>query len=488
MRKLVVAFAVYVSALGAIALWRWHVWSWGADTGTFTQVISDAFGGFRDGPEQGTHFRFHWAPLLATLYPLVALTHSPLSLQFAQIVLIGSCVFPLAALARAYVPAASAARYAMLALLYPPLVGVAFTEFHEIAFFPVLALALFWAADRARWGWFALCAVAAALVREEACIVLAIVGLVLAALGLARRGSSRGDGLLAGEPLEPERLAVAGLGLAAVNLLALGVYYGILIPRVGPWVPSHFYAYAFAYGPVQLVLALLRNPAYLGQILTFGRFTYVLEALVPLAFLPFLSRWSLLAVPGMLALVLSSEPIAWRMGSHYPAVWIPYLLLGAVATLVRLERTRANLALERGYKAAVALCLLFLVAFNPTHVGHYLQPSYGDLAEARSALALVPPDAVVVTHDEWFVHIAYSHRKATTYFCPDVTYAVYADDFHGAHFQRDVRPQLEAEVRDGETRVVAAFGQVKVYRRRPGAVAPSRDCRTSTLQVPPPPT
>ena len=48
-------------------------------------------------------------------------------------------------------------------------------------------------------------------------------------------------------------------------------------------------------------------------------------------------------------------------------------------------RTRANLALERGYKAAVALCLLFLVAFNPTHVGHYLQPSYGDLAEARSA-------------------------------------------------------------------------------------------------------
>ena len=110
MRKLVVAFAVYVSVLGAIALWRWHVWSFGADTGTFTQVISDAFGGFRDGPEQGTHFRFHWAPLLATLYPLVALTRSPLSIQFAQIVLIGSSVFPLAALARAYVPAASAER------------------------------------------------------------------------------------------------------------------------------------------------------------------------------------------------------------------------------------------------------------------------------------------------------------------------------------------------------------------------------------------
>ena len=478
MRKLVVAFAVYVSVLGAIALWRWHVWSFGADTGTFTQVISDAFGGFRDGPEQGTHFRFHWAPLLATLYPLVALTRSPLSIQFAQIVLIGSSVFPLAALARAYVPAASAERYAMLALIYPPLVGVAFTEFHEIAFFPVLALALFWAADRARWGWFASFAVAAALVREEACIVLAIVGLVLAGLGVARRGSSRGNGLLAGEPLQPERLAVAGLGLAAVNVIALGIYYGILIPRVGPWAPSHFYTYPFAYGPAQLVLALLRNPARLGQFVTFGRFTYALEALVPLAFLPLFSRWSLLAVPGMLALLFSSEPSAWRMGMHYPAIWIPYLLVGAVATLVHLERTRAYVALGRVYKAVVALCLLFLIAFNPTHVGHYLRPPYPDLADARKALALVPPDAELVTHDEWFVHVAYSHRQATTFFCPYATYAVYADDFPGTYFQSDIRPKLAAEVRDGQTRIVAVFGRVKVYRRRPDPGAHVGNCVT----------
>jgi uncharacterized membrane protein len=478
MRKLVAAFAVYVSVLGAIALWRWHVWSFGADAGTFTQLISDAFGGFRDGPEQGTHFRFHWSPLLATLYPLVALTHSALSLQFAQIVLIGSCIFPLAALARAYVSEVSAARYATLALIYPPLVGVAFTEFHEVAFFPVLALAIFWAADRARWAWYASFAVAAALVHEETCIVLVIVGLVLAALGVARRGSSRGNGLLAGEPLEPERLAVAGIGLAAVNVLALGIYYGILIPRVGPWAPSHFYAYPFAYGPVQLVLAILRDPARLGQIVSFGRFTYVLEALVPLAFLPLASRWSLLAVPGMLAVVLSSEPIAWRMGSHYAAVWIPYLLLGAVATVVRLERTRANVALGRGYRTAVALCLLFLVAFNPTHVGHFLKAPYADLADARKALALVPPDAELVTHDEWFVHVASSHRQATFFFCPYATYAVYADDFPGASFQRDIRPRLEAEVRDGQTRIVAVFGRVKVYRRRPDPGAHVGTCVT----------
>jgi hypothetical protein len=189
-----------------------------------------------------------------------------------------------------------------------------------------------------------------------------------------------------------------------------------------------------------------------------------------------LSRWSLLAVPGILAVVLSSDAVAWRMGSHYAAIWIPFLLLGAVATLLRFERARANVAVERGYKAAVALCVLFLVAFNPTHVGHYLQRPYADLADARKALALVPLDAELVTHDEWFAHVAESHRHATTYFCPYATYAVYADDFRGTYFQHDIRPELEAEVRDGQTHVLATFGRVKVYRRQPDPGARVGNC------------
>jgi hypothetical protein len=170
------------------------------------------------------------------------------------------------------------------------------------------------------------------------------------------------------------------------------------------------------------------------------------------------------------------------MGSHYAAVWIPFLLLGAVATLVRLERERRPAGTRppvgRGYQAALALSLLFLIAFNPTHVGHYVVPPYADIADARKALALVPPDAELVTHDEWFVHVAYSHREATTYFCPYATYAVYADDFRGTYFQHDIRPELEAEVRDGQTRVLATFGRVKVYERRPDPGARVGTCVT----------
>ena len=118
MRRLWVCIILYVALQGALAAWRWHLWTFGTDTGTFAQVVASAFSGFRDGPEQGTHFRFHWAPLLAILYPLIALTRSPLALQFAQIVLISLSALPLYAVARAYVNERSALRYAALALVY----------------------------------------------------------------------------------------------------------------------------------------------------------------------------------------------------------------------------------------------------------------------------------------------------------------------------------------------------------------------------------
>ncbi len=467
MRKLGIAALVYAAILGALALWRWHVWSYGTDTGTFAQVVADAFGGFRDGPEQGTHFRFHWAPLLAALYPLVTLTRSPLSIQLAQIGLIAASALPLYLIARAYVGEDAAFRAALLALIYPPLAAVAFTEFHEIAFYPAIALGLFWAADRRRWRAFAGLAFLSALIREEACLVFIVTGLVLAAIGWWHRAARDGAGLLLGQPQQPRALALAGLGLALVNAAALATYFLIVIPRVGAWQPSRFYDYPFAQGPAALVAALALHPWYLAQLATFGRFTYLLEAFVPLAFLPLLSRWSLLALPGFGIVLLSSDAITWRMGSHYAAIWIPWLLLGTAAALVRLARNRSPERARQAVYAAVALCALFLVAFNPMHVGHYLKSVYPH-DDAERALAALPRDAgPVVTHDEWFVRIALAYPQATVFLCPYVRYAVYAADFPNGYFQADIRPQLQRSLARGDAQVSGRYGRVAVYALRP---------------------
>lgn len=469
---------LYVAVQGALAVWRWHVWTFGTDTGTFAQVVSTAFSGFVDGPEQGTHFRFHWAPILAVLYPLLVVWRSPLALQFAQIALIAVSTFPLFAIARAYVGERYAARYAALALVYPPLAAVAFGEFHEVAFYPPIALALFWAADRARWGAFALLTIPAVLVREDACIVFGFVGAAFAGIGFLRAARPDGDGLLAGEPIEAAHLGVAGLGLMAAAGGALYVYFGIVIPHVGAWQPSRFYDYPFARGPLALVGALLRHPAYAATLAVPGRLTYLLEAFAPLAFLPLRSWWAGLAVPGLAGLLLASDQIAWRMGSHYGALWIPWLLLATVAALVSFHRRRRVRAARRWSTAALSLCALFLIAFNPMHPVHYLRAIYPDLADAARALAAIPSGARVVTHDEWFVRIALQYPQATVFLCPYVDYAVYADDYPNDFYQREIHPEILRELRAGRTRALSTFGAVKDYARSATRGAHVGDCVT----------
>ena len=461
--------AAYVAVFSALAIARWHLWTYGTDTGTFAQVTLDAFGGFRDGPERGTHFRFHWSPILATLAPLVAIARSGLALQLAQIALIGASAFPLYGIARGYVGSSRAAWYASLVLLYPPLAAVAFTEFHEIAFYPVLALGLVWAAERARWRAFAVIAFASSLVREEACMVLAIVGLVFATIGVVRRGVARdvGDGMLVGSPREPERLAVAGIGLTIVNSAALAVYYLIVIPRVGPWQPSRFYEFSFAHGPAQLLLALAIHPAYIARFVTFGRFTYLLEALIPLALLPFFSRWTMLALPGLALVLLSSDPIAWRMGSHYAAIYAPWLVLGAVAALIGFERARMTDRARTFARVATVLCALVLVTpFNPMHVAHYLR-TVAPHDDAERAFARVPRDAALVTHDEWFVRVAADRPHASVFFCPATRYAIYRDDYPNGYFRDEIAPEIARELAAGQMRTLATFDRIHVYARTP---------------------
>jgi uncharacterized membrane protein len=465
MKRLILWYAVYVVVLGALAAYRWHVWSYGTDTGTFAQVALNAFDGFRDGPEDASHFAFHWAPLLAVLYPVVALTHTPLSIQFVQIVLIGACAFPFYALLRGYTADALASRIALLALVYPPLTAVAFTEFHEIAFYPLLAMLLVWAIDAERWVVFIVCSVLAVLVREEVSIVLAVFGASLVVASVMRRGE-RGDGILYWRPRAPRATALAGLWLIVLGVATLGCYFGIVVPSLGGWRPAHFYEYPFAQGPVALLGALVREPlVVLLAIATIGRLTYLIEAFAPLLFLPLSSTWMIVALPGLLILLLSSNALAWRMGGHYAAIYIPWLLIGAAAVIVGLSRMRSAAAANRILSIAFGVCAFVLIAFNPMHVAHYLRPPYADLADAERALAVVPRNAYVSTHDEWYTHIAVRYPNATIAWLRPPDWAVFADDFNNESFQHEVLPMLRAQVAAHKYRIVARFGRVTVYEK-----------------------
>lgn len=437
------AFAVSAT----LAAVRAYDWTYGADAGTFVQVVLDAFGGMHNGVEQTTHYRFHWSPTLLVLWPLAAATHSVWVLQAVQIAATVACAPLLAAIARGRVDDRTADRIGLVALLYPPLVGVGFSEFHEIGLLPLLALAWWLALERRAWIWTALCALLLAGLREDVCVELAVAGCAIA--------------IIAWRTGDRER-CIAAAGSATFALCSLAIYAFAVLPRVGPWPPSHFYNYPFAHGPAALVLAPLLHPIAFGlAVFTIGRLTYVLEAFLPLALIPFRSRLMWLAVPGFAMVLLANSPLVWRMGMHYAALWIPWLLIAFAAGVATLR------APGRWTTVVLGLCAIVLVAFNPLHPLHYLKPSYAHLADARAILACVPPEESLATHDEWYT--ALSPVRANVMVLgdepPAADWIVIAQDYPNATFAANLLPKIQRRVRSGQYRAVCRRGQAVALRR-----------------------
>jgi uncharacterized membrane protein len=449
--------------LALLATVRWKLWTYGSDTGTFAQIVADAFGGMRNGVEAGSHFRYHWSPSLALLWPFVAVSRSALSLQFVQAAATALCAPLVAAIARPYVQRKLADGLGLLTLIYPPLLALGFDEFHELGLFTPLALGLVLCADRRQWIGFALCGLVAIGLREDAAVTLIFFGIVL--LVIARRGRSAGNGLLEGVAVAPRELSYAGAALAIAAAGAVGFYYGIIAPSLGGWVPSHFYVYPFAAGPLALILSPVTHPLQFARaILTIGRVTYVLEALVPLALLPLRSRWLLMALPGGAIVLLANSAYVWRMGDHYAALWIPWLLVATAMGLASLSRHGRERVAGRWAMGSAALCAIFLVAFDPLHPLHYLHSYYAGLDDARRAIACVPQGASLSTHDEWFSRIAAQRARATIDRAAGVEYLVYALDYSNPTYQARVRPRVAAESARGDYRIVCRYGNVVTYK------------------------
>ncbi len=425
-------------------------WSYGADTGTFVQIVLDAFGGMRNGVEQTTHYRFHWSPDLMLLWPLLAATHSVWALQTVLAACAVACAPLLAAVARTRgLTPKIADRVGAVALVYPPLVAVGFGEFRDLGLLPPLALGWWLALKTRSWTWLGVTAVLLAGLREDVCVELAVIGIAVA-VAEGRRGD--------------RAIVRAALASAGIAVLSDAVYLLAVLPRVGPWPPSHFYDYPFAHGPFALVLAPFTHPlAFAAAMFTLGRLTYVLEAFVPLALLPLRSRLVLLAVPGFAIVLLANSGLVWRMGMHYAALWIPWLLIAFAAGVATRRRLR------RWTTVPFALCAIVLIAFSPLHPLHYLHPSYHALGDARAVLAAVPERATLATHDEWYTSVSARRPGASVLGTGphpyDAQYFVFAEDYPNADFQRRILPQIRAVVSRERYRVVARIGAVVAYER-----------------------
>jgi uncharacterized membrane protein len=405
LRRVWIVSATYALVLFALGADRYAIYRAGSDLGLFTQSIATVFHGFSNTVEGGSHFIVHFSPIFYLCAPFVLLFHSALALTAIQAVAGALAIPPVYLIARKRLPENVAFGCALVAALYPPLVGVTFTDFHENGFAPAATLWLLWAVDARKFGPAALFLVAALGIKEDQGVILAFAGLVSCVYFLRRGDRARA------------LFSAAALVLSAGTFVFFFEAVRSLAGARHAWSPTHFYTWSRIVDP--------RGSAPLDSI---GRPAYFLEAVVPLAFACFLSPAFVLAVPGFVEVLGSHESITYTMGTHYAAVWIPYVLfafvLGIANAYARRPRLTAILV-----RTSTVLCALILIFASPTHWGHYLGPRSAHDAALDRAVGKIGNDLNVGTFDEMYAHAGFDPhaqlglKHKPRYALVDATYA-----------------------------------------------------------------
>jgi uncharacterized membrane protein len=435
-----VAYSVYMSVFTLRLHGRFG--TYGYDLGQQDNLFFNTLHGrpMRDVPlgltENWSEIRNHadWSTFF--FLPVYALKPGAPVLLVLQSCVLGLGAVPLYRFAARHLSRASACVVALSYLLYPPMHGMQFYDFH---FQPIASTFILFVIDFVEERRYVPCAIAFVVAlgcREDVSIGLAILGAFLVLSGGALR---RAGAVMA---------AVAGAYFVLIRF--------VIMPRLGAtnfgvWTASYIYKDLIPQGGENIsgvMTTLVTNPAYvLSTLATADKLRYALQILLPLALLPLRRSYLALSlVHGSLLTVLTTRygPTI-DIGFQYSANFIPYIFPAAVLALERLGGEPDGKARRGAALAAVVagtlLCGVFWGAIPPRklfHGGFDTLPmtaptaadrrKHADLVELN---AMVPPEASVAVSEHEMPHIS-RLNMVTLRDTADAEYLLYAPGSHGS--------------------------------------------------------
>lgn len=318
----------------------------GFDLGIYDNLMYNALHGqfFRSpvlfGAKGGNYLAGHAEFGMLLFLPLYALWPSAEMLLWLQAALFGFAAVPLYRFASTQVPRRTAALVALAYLLYAPLHGPNFYDFHWL---PCAIFFHFWlydslARERYKTAWALVLVLFS--IREDVAVGLAVLGVVLVLTGKRVR---------------------FGLWLAPLSVLWFVIDKFVIMRWAGTWWFANIYKDLMAPGENgygSIIKTILINPVYfLSTLLKQDKLEYTLHLLAPLAFLPVRRPvLLLLAIPGFFFTLMSTGygptvSIAFQYTSH----WIPYLFAAAVMALHLREQGPGGIARRQASTAALLL-------------------------------------------------------------------------------------------------------------------------------------
>ena len=372
------AYAIVFTLLGAQ---RYAVHRNLIDFGIFEQTTASAFGCFCNAIE-GSHWAFHFSPILYVPALGLLLWKSPITLIALQSLACALVIPPVYGLVARRASGRMAAFAAIIAAVSPALAGLAFGDFHENGFAPAAIAWAAWAFDGGYTIAAVLCAIAAVCVKEDQAL---FVGISASAIAFRFRNTTAGRGAL----------LVAVLGFAATAAFFLKIQPSHVANA--HWAPERFYAWNAAG-----VRALF--PQGIAQ-----RIGFVLLTFAPFAFLPFFSRTILFAIPPLAEVLLSSMSTTFTPGTHYSGAWLGYVMVAFAFAARKMRPARALVYL----RVAAVLSVLVLAVANPMHPGLNLRAVQARDRELDASLQTLPRDVSLATQEEAYTHLALRDPNAS---------------------------------------------------------------------------
>jgi uncharacterized membrane protein len=340
--------------------------------------------------------------------PIYAIKPGATTLLVMQSFTLGLGAIPIYRFAARRLPRGYAAAIAFAYLMYPPMHGMEFYDFHMQPMASTFCLFVIDFVDQKR---YVLCAIAFAVAitcREDISVGLAVLGAFL---------------MLSGHRVVP------GLVIAVVSSIYFVLMRFVIMPSFGTWGFADIYKDLFPAGANNfggVIATLISNPIYtLLSLLTAEKLRYALQILLPLGFLPLRRAYLAvsLAAGSIFTLLTTKYPPTIDIGFQYSAHFFPYVF--SAVTLAIASYPPEGLGLVRRRSALCVLALgtalsgVFWGAIPPreqVHGGFSMMtmraPTEADKQKDRyikELHAMVPPKASLAIGEAEMTHI--SHLK-----------------------------------------------------------------------------
>lgn len=380
------------------------------DLGIYDNLMFTALGGepflsrVLYGPDGGNYVGNHAEYAHVLFVPLYAIRPNAETLLIIQSALLGFAAVPLYLFGATLIPRWSAVAVSVGYLLYAPLHGPHFYDFHWLPLAIFFHFWLFWAISTRRLIVGTLMLLVLFAIREDVPIGTALLGIFLMMTGARPK---------------------AGVALATSSIAWFALNKFVIMPWAGQWWFANIYKDLIAEGESgygSIIKTLIANPFYvLKTLATEEKLTYFLHMLAPLVFLPLRRpKFVLLMVPGaFFTLLTTGYAPTLSIAFQYTTHWIPYLFGTTVLALYALRQVpRPNVARFAAI-GSVALTLTShsyvfgAVMQRDTFVGGFSKIRFSRSAaeqsryeELQSVKSKIPSSASVAATDSEVSHVS----------------------------------------------------------------------------------